>query len=580
MKNKILFFYSQKRRGIERFVLFSNPYREIICLNKNNIKSHLISLDQYIEDGYYIAGFISYETGGIFNDINLERKQHPYFYFGIYKKPKIIEMKISDYNRDQFVIYDLKDNITFDEYEKNIKKIKRYIKDGETYQINYCFKKKFKFAGDGLALFLELLKNQKTKYSAFIKYNGYNILSLSPELFFEIDKEKITMKPMKGTVIKGDEDINKIKDEKNLAENIMIVDLIRNDLGKICKTNSIKVPKKFTVEKYKTLYQMTSTITGRLKNNIKFSNIIESLFPSGSVTGAPKRRSMQIINLLEKEARGIYTGSIGYFSKDNAVFNICIRTPVINIDASEGEIGIGSGIVYDSDAQKEYKECQGKSNFFSSLEYDFKIFESILYKKNKGCFLLDQHLDRMEDACIKFDFEFNRFKLLEKLNTFVKNIKEDDEYKIRIFIDINGNITIDGKKIKKTKYYFKAMVSDEATDSSNIFFRYKTTKREFYDRKLKKAKENGFDEVIFFNEKGELTEGATSNIFVFKNGIFYTPPVCCGLLNGTLRQVLLETEPEKYKEKILYKQDLQNADGIFLCNSVRGLREVKNINLQ
>ncbi|MBP7791864.1 MAG: bifunctional anthranilate synthase component I family protein/aminotransferase class IV [Candidatus Goldbacteria bacterium] len=573
MKNKVLFYLPKSKGESEHFVLFSNPEKEIICFKRNSIKSTLLLLSEYVKKGYFVAGFICYETGCIFNDIIPENQNLPYFYFGIYKNFKIIKNLPKIENKDKFVLYDLNENVDFNEYKTNVKKIRDFLKNGEVYQINYCFKKKFKFAGDSFALFNELLKNQKTKYGVFFELGDYRFLSLSPELFFSIENGKITMKPMKGTIIKGgSENLSNIKDEKNLAENIMIVDLIRNDMGKICKINSIKTPKKFTVERYKTLYQMTSTITGKLRKKVKFIDIVYALFPSGSVTGAPKRRAMQIIKLLEKEQRGIYTGTIGFFSKDKAMFNVCIRTPIINTKTGEGEIGIGSGVVYDSKPEKEYKECQGKANFFISLAEDFRIFESMLYNRDNGFFLLNLHIHRLKNACKKFGFRFDEKKIRKTLTTCTKKIKTSENFKVRIFTTPDGGLNADYSKIQANNRDIKICFADERVDSSNIFLYYKTNKREFYERNLKKVKEKGYDEVVFFNEKGELTECSYSNIFIEKNGIFYTPPIKCGLLNGIYRQYLLKKFPLKYKEKVLYKKDLINADNIFICNSVRGMR--------
>ncbi|MCX8092848.1 MAG: bifunctional anthranilate synthase component I family protein/class IV aminotransferase [Candidatus Goldbacteria bacterium] len=576
-KDNYILFYSQKQdNGESRILFFSNPINVVECKRFKDIKDKLSLLDSFVEKKYFLAGFISYEQGYFFNDLKYNSHLSlPFFYFGIYENMEEIKKENIIIN-DDFVVFDLKNNITFNKYRDNIKKIKHLIKNGEVYQVNYCFKEKFRFSGSAESLFFKLCENQKTKYSFLVKNKNYYILSISPEMFFHIKDKDITMKPMKGTLLKSSVgDLNELKNEKNQAENIMIVDLIRNDLGKICEVNSISVPKKFTIEEYETIYQMTSTIKGKLKEKISFSDIFTALFPSGSVTGAPKRRAMQIIKLLEKEARGVYTGSIGYFSKNEALFNIAIRTPVINRKKNTGEMGIGSGIVFDSDAEKEFKECLGKARFFNSLVTDFKIFESILYKKGKGVFLLDEHLDRMETACMYFGFKFNKIKVLEEVVKVTKKIKDFDEYKIRIFVDLHGNVTTDTEKIIKKQKILKIMISDENVNSDNIFLRYKTTKREFYDRKLKEAKEKGFDEVVFFNEKGQLTECATSNIFILKDGVMYTPPVYCGLLDGALRRTLLITQPQKYKEKILYKEDLINADKIFICNSVRGIKECK-----
>jgi len=573
-KEFILFYSSFPSSEQPQVILFYNPIKQIICKNFADIEDKLKVLDFYINKGYYIAGFISYEAGLFFNDLKINKSiKFPLFSFGIYKKPVIIRNLKLDIKND-FAVYDIKRNIDFKEYKLKIKIIRDLLKNGEVYQINYCFKEKFRAFGDLLNLFFNLVNLQKTKYSAFIKSRENYILSISPEMFFFIKGDEIIMKPMKGTLLKdGNIKKEKLKDEKNKAENIMIVDLIRNDLGKICRINSIEVPEKFVIEDYGTLYQMTSTIKGKLKTK-KFSDIIKAIFPSGSVTGAPKRRAMQFISILEKEPRRVYTGSIGYFSKNRGLFNICIRTAVVDRKNNRAEMGIGSGVVYDSVASKEYRECLGKAKFLEKFAFDFKIFESILYEKGKGFFLLNEHLKRLKISCKKFRFKFNKSEVLKKLNSIKEKIKDENKYKIRIFIDANGNMNGDYEKIRDEKEKtVKLMLADEKVNSKNIFLYHKTTKRQFYDNWLKEAKQNGFDEVVFLNERGQITECATSNIFIEKNGIFFTPPVKCGLLNGTYRQHLLLSNPQKFREKILYKKDLLKAKEIFICNSVRAKRK-------
>jgi para-aminobenzoate synthetase/4-amino-4-deoxychorismate lyase len=355
--------------------------------------------------------------------------------------------------------------------------------------------------------------------------------------------------------------------KKIKQKNVMIVDLIRNDLGKICKINSISVPKLFHIEEYETLYQMTSEIRGKLKTK-DFYKIFKALFPSGSVTGAPKIKAMELIKKFENTERKIYTGAIGFITPNkNAVFNIPIRTIVLK--NNEGEIGIGSGIVYDSKAKSEYREYLGKAKFLLKTKKHFALIETMRIIKNKGYFLLLQHLSRLLNSCnfFKINCDINKIK-----NRLLK-IKFDNDYKIRLLVFPDGKFKIE-KNIYKENKSNLIDFSNFKTSSKNIFLYHKTTNREIYNKEYKNALKNGLFDVIFINEKDEITEGCISNIFIKVNGVFYTPPVKCGLLPGIYRNYLLNKDNKKYREKILFKKDILNADEIYLCNSVFFLKKV------
>lgn len=354
---------------------FFNPLDIFILDNYKNIPEFFKKVEKYSKK-YYLAGFLSFELGYTIEEaLNKKLKFQsgfPLALFFVYKKPVILKypekLNFEEFYGD-YEIKRLNLNMNFKEYEENLKKIKQYIRNGDIFQVNYTLKYKFQFKGSVFSFYNELKKRQKVSYNCFLNYNDFYILSISPELFFQKNGEYIRMKPMKGTVARGrnlDEDLLREeflkKDIKNRSENLMIVDLIRNDLGKICEIGSVKVKSLFDIEKYETLFQMTSTIEGRLKKNINFYEIIKSIFPSGSVTGAPKIRSMEIINELEKEPRNIYTGSLGFISPDGfAKFNVTIRT--ILISNNYGEMGIGGGIVYDSDIKDEFSEAKLKAKF-------------------------------------------------------------------------------------------------------------------------------------------------------------------------------------------------------------------------
>ncbi|MGB9595811.1 MAG: aminodeoxychorismate synthase component I, partial [Candidatus Poribacteria bacterium] len=454
------------------------------------------------------------------------------------------------------------------------------IARGETYQVNYTFKHKFDYNGSSIDLFFNLCMKQSASYSAFIRCSNYDILSLSPELFFRRIGNKIITKPMKGTIKRGvnnSDDLAKAEELqgsiKDRAENVMIVDLLRNDLGRISNIGSVKVDRLFDVEKYETLFQMTSTIQAQLKNGIKWFDIFKSIFPCGSVTGAPKISTMNIINSLEKEPRGIYTGGIGYISPNNeSVFNVAIRTVVLNRIDRKAEMGIGSGIVYDSKAQTEYDECLLKANFLTSKYNDFQLIETMLWE-NGEFYLLDLHIKRLKESAEYFLFDYDLQYIIEALIQKSRKFEYQRKYRVRLLLFRDGEVKISSSELDDIVKSPKAIISKHRVDQFNRFFYHKTTNRDLYDSELKKAREKGYYEVLFLNNKGEVTEGAISNIFLENNGKLYTPPIDCGLLNGVYRQFMLENG-FPIVEKVLFEEDLFEADKIYLANSVRGMVEV------
>jgi len=351
--------------------LFENPSFVIECHKLSELESIFNRMEDALNKGYYLAGFISYEAGYAFENIFSSHQTYdfPLVCFGAYRTPHPLPLSLGERGEIEPPIVRIKRGEGIKQhYLSAIKTIKQHLAAGDTYQVNYTFKYKFNLNGSPFDLYQRLKKRQATPYSAFIETNDFTILSLSPELFFRKWGNKIKTKPMKGTAIPGRSQASRLEnDPKNQSENIMIVDLLRNDLGRIAKTGTVKTTKLFKVEKYQTLCQMTSTIEAEIPANIALYHLFRNVFPSGSVTGAPKIRTMQIIRELEKEERKIYTGSIGLITPDrDMVFNVAIRT--ILLEGDKGEMGIGSGIVYDSDPGKEYEECLLKAGFFTKLQ--------------------------------------------------------------------------------------------------------------------------------------------------------------------------------------------------------------------
>ena len=343
--------------------LFDDPAFIIRCFKLSEVENCFKQMEAALAKGCYLAGFLSYEAGYAFEPCFHNNKAYdfPLVCFGVYRyhgpHPKD---KVDSPRRQPRAQRERGEN-----YFSALKRIKRQLAAGNSYQVNYTFKLKFDFKGDPFSLYNELIQRQPTPYSAFIETEDFSVLSLSPELFFHKQGEKIKVKPMKGTLGLGKGNRQRLRrDPKNRAENLMIVDLLRNDLGRIAKTGSVKTTRLFEIEKHPTLYQMTSTVEAEVPENIDLYHLFKNIFPSGSVTGAPKIRTMQIIRELEKEERKIYTGAIGYITpQKDLLFNVAIRTLLIK--GNHGELGIGSGITYASDPQQEWEECRLKARFLT-----------------------------------------------------------------------------------------------------------------------------------------------------------------------------------------------------------------------
>lgn len=589
-KNNFVFLETNRfDKNNSHSYLFFNPIKIISCYKLEEVKDSLLKVQDFISKGYYAAGFISYEAGFSFEE-TLKRSgvdpDFPLLWFGVYKRPAIFSHKEKIkllQKQSKYEVKNLKSNISRRKYVDNIERIKGFIREGRTYQVNYTFKYKFDFSGSIFSLYEDLKSKQSVSYSALVNTNKISIVSLSPELFFRKRGSQVEVKPMKGTSERGmciEEQKQNMEalsqSAKNRSENIMIVDLLRNDFGRISKPGSVKTEKLFEVEKYETLLQMISIVKCRLRENVSVYDLFKAIFPSGSVTGAPKISTMRIINSLEKEPRRIYTGSIGFFAPNgDAVFNVAIRTALINNKTKRGEMGIGSGIIIDSDAEREFEECELKADFMSKKTKDFKLIETILWRPEKGYFLLKSHLERLSLSAEYFNFKFDKKSIMKELRFLETDFEQKSDYKVRLILDDSGSIEIKFSKIYNSAKALRVGFSNKKTYSKDIFLYHKTTQRDLYNKEHRRWKDKGCFDVIFTNEKNQITEGAISNIIVKKGRYYYTPPVNCGLLNGVYRKFLFKKRDPVIIEKILRKKDLYNADKIYVINSVKGMLRVE-----
>jgi para-aminobenzoate synthetase / 4-amino-4-deoxychorismate lyase len=594
-QNSVLLQTSRFDAFNKRSLIFTNAIRTIGAATLDEVPELFRQVENALVSGFHVAGYVGYECGyhfERFDGITATFSDLPLAWFGVYRAPAIYDhatgclegasvfpptRPISQQVPARFAQHvDLA--IAKEDYYAKIQEIKQYIAAGETYQVNFTDRVCVATKLSADRAFGALLQQQPVAYSALLNVAGHHILSLSPELFFRIEGDRIVARPMKGTMPRGldifedaEAALRLQRDEKNRSEHVMIVDLLRNDLGRICTMGSVRVEDIFSVEKYETLLQMTSTIAGTLRRGLSYYEIFRAIFPSGSITGAPKIRTMQIIHELEERPRGIYTGAIGHISPNgSATFNVAIRTLVLK--DGEARMGVGGGIVADSEPSEEYRECLLKTEFLVRPPRNFQLIETILWDGDFS--LLAMHLDRLESSAEYFNFSCDRLAITAQMIDASSLFQPLQRYRVRLLLNVSGNVTITATKLPLDAPTGLIRLSPERTASKDVFLRHKTTERNLYESQYAEARANGFDDVIFLNERDEITEGAISNIFIQRAGKLFTPPVSSGVLPGVFRRQLLATTGDA-AEHVLKLPDLESADAVFLCNSVRGLWQVK-----
>lgn len=564
---------------------YTDPIDIITIYDSNSIRLAMQKLLHYHGNGYHLAGYLSYELGmhleSKLNVLGSEISDEPLMHFGVFNsfsEHAPIDCLYTSENID----LKLKPSWTEAEYKKKFERTMTYIRQGDAYQVNLTFPMRATFKRSARTLYSAFRSRQKGSYGGIISLTGGpEIISHSPELFFSKFGKKMTMRPMKGTRPRAEtaEADNKLKrnmklDEKSQAENLMIVDLLRNDLSRISDTGSVKVPELFSLETYPTLHQMTSQVTSKLKDSQNFIDIFKSLFPCGSVTGAPKIRAMEIIKELEESDRGAYCGSIGYIDPEGtACFNVGIRTIILK----EGELryNVGSGLVMDSDASDEYAECILKADVLK--KQNSEILETFLWQPRTGVKNFSQHKKRLIKTANELKYPF---KEVHFQNAIKSIISVDKPQRVRLALNNLGEFNI------QQSDYEPYQINSEVTFSLSKYplsdkvqvTRHKVSDRNFYDgernriRKLTEA-----EEVIFLNNKNEICEGSYTSIFIKKNGVLVTPPLSSGLLPGILRADLLEKK--QAIERKLTITDIIEAKEVFLGNSLRGLMKAKLLDI-
>nr|WP_314630242.1 aminodeoxychorismate synthase component I [uncultured Janthinobacterium sp.] len=478
-------------------------------------------------------------------------------------------------------------------FTRALDRIHDYIVAGDTYQVNYTYRLRFDAFGSPLALYARLRARQPVPYGALVMLpDGGALLSLSPELFVRHAQGELTARPMKGTAPaapaeQGEENARRAsalaQDPKNRAENLMIVDLLRNDIGRIAVTGSVKVPALFQVTRYSSVLQMTSTVQARLRGDASLADIFQALYPCGSITGAPKRRTMEIIAELEPAPRGIYTGAIGWFDPPAAglahpVGDFCMSVPIRTLALQapatsgirRGEMGVGAGIVLDSDPHDEFAECQLKARFLTGLSNDFELFETLHASRADGCRQQERHLARLAASSAYFGFSWDAKAARAALQAACAARADDAPFRLRLALTQDGQLSVQSGALSVLPDTVKIMLADEATSADDLFLRHKSSVRTRYDAAWRAAEAQGGFDMLFFNERGELTEGGRSNVFVQLDGRWHTPPLACGLLPGVQRAAMLADPAWNAQETVITRAMLAQAEAIVVCNALRG----------
>ena len=569
--NVLLVFDFADRRGRPRRLCFTRPDRVVAARSLAEVRPALREVEAAAASGLYAAGYVGYEAAPAFDPALAVREGSPLplLWFGLFREPA--PQPTSARGDYQLTGWSASDDRPA--YERNFAAAREAIARGDTYQFNYSFRLRARFEGDALAFYEQLASNQRAAYCAYLDTGAHRILSASPELFFRWDGRTIVTRPMKGTARRGlwpeeDEALGAwlAASEKNRAENVMIVDLMRSDLGRVARVGSVRVRDLCRVERYPTVFQMTSTVEARTRPRVSLEEVFAAAFPSGSVTGAPKVSTMRLIAALEDSPRGVYCGGVGLLTpRGEAVFNVAIRTVVIDSATGAAEYGVGGGLTWDSVGGDEYEEALAKATVLAARREPFRLLETMRLERGRYA-LLNRHLARLRASAGYFDIPVSvravRRALAEHARAFPAG-----ERRARLLVSESGEARVESVPLEELPAGPRPVaLAARPVSRTDRFLYHKTTRREVYDSRRRPHPE-AFD-VLLSNEEGELTEFTTGNLVVELEGRRWTPPRECGLLAGTMRAELLERG--EIAEQTLTLSQLGEARSLWLINSVRG----------
>ena len=556
----------------ERYT-FTQPIRELKTRDLAEVADLLAQVESYQEQGYYVVGYVSYEAAPAFEE-KLAVHKAPLLaeyllYFTVHDRVETSPIPLTYEEVD--LPSKWREQTSAEDYEKAISQIHHHLRQGDTYQVNYTVQLKQDLSVNPFAIYNRMVVEQEAGYNAYVEHDEMAVISMSPELFFEQNDRELTTRPMKGTTQRGvtdQEDLAQAswleQDPKNRSENMMIVDLLRNDMNRISEVGSEYVEHLCQVEQYSTVWQMTSTIKSQLRPAVDLVAIFRSLFPCGSITGAPKIATMEIIKDLEPQPRGVYCGTIGLLLPNGRrIFNVAIRT--IQLHKGQAIYGVGGGITWDSTWESEYREVHQKAAVLYRKQARFKLITTGKVSQ-KSLLFEDQHLERLTKASRYFAYPFDPEELRQKIEEECQACDSHQDYRLRISLSKSGEIELSRQILTPLSPSFcKTKLCLQEADLNQSFTYFKTTHRPHLSL--------GKQEIIYHNAAGELLETSIGNLVLKINGKLYTPPTSLGILPGIYRQHLLERG--LVDEKVLTLKDLAQAEAIYGCNAVRGLYELE-----
>ena len=577
--------------------LYQSPLKTIQASNAVDLDVALQEIEQAIHDQQYVVTCFSYELGEHLLGLTPKKSKTPWVQAWVFKDvQKLSKEDVNQWLKTQInhrvgapVIQKTSLSITQQQFESDISKIHEWIKSGDTYQVNHTYRIHGELSGSPLAAYEVLRQKQPGPYGAFIEHDNGWVLSCSPEWFLQKTGSTLMTKPMKGTAKVGESSSEELhEDTKNRAENVMIVDLLRNDLSKISLPGTVKVPYLFEVQQHGDVLQMTSTISSTSKENLKLKELLQAIFPCGSVTGAPKKKTMELIQALESESRNLYCGAIAWFDPSMQVglgdlgMSVVIRTLELEKDQSF-QMGVGGGITIDSESSDEWHECQTKAGFLYALQNQpepLGLFETIRIEDGQACHL-GMHLERISQSAkeLKIKFDANRARSL--IQEACSTLDKQSIYRLRLDLSAEGLLSVKTAPIQNLQpgpilWAGDLLSSDTTMSSADRLLGHKVTRRKLYDQAWLAAEKLGAFDALFINEQGFVTEGGRSNVFVKKDGRWLTPPLASGCLPGVMRSIVLKDAKYQAIEQNITRSDILSAEEVIFTNALRGIVKTSN----
>jgi para-aminobenzoate synthetase / 4-amino-4-deoxychorismate lyase len=577
--------------------LYQSPLKTIQANNAVDLEVALQEIEQAIHDQQYVVTCLSYELGEHLLGLTPQKSKTPWVQAWVFKD--VQKLSKDDVNQwlkaqtnqvvDAPVIQKTTSSITQQQFEGDIAKIQEWIKAGDTYQVNHTYRIKGELSGSPLAAYELLRQKQPGPYGAYIEHANGWVLSCSPEWFLQKTGNTLMTKPMKGTAKVGESSSEELHDDaKNRAENVMIVDLLRNDLSKISLPGSVKVPYLFEVQQHGDVLQMTSTISSISKENLRLKELLQAIFPCGSVTGAPKKRTMELIQELESEPRNLYCGAIAWFDPSSQAglgdlgMSVVIRT--LELEKNQHfQMGVGGGITIDSESSDEWHECQTKAGFLYALQNQAEpigLFETIRIENGQAC-RLEMHLDRISQSAKELKIKFDSNRGISLIQEACSTLDKQLIYRLRLDLSAEGLLSVKTAAIQDLQpgpilWASDLLAMDTTMLSTDQLLGHKVTRRKLYDQAWLAAEKLGSFDALFINEQGFVTEGGRSNVFIKKNGQWLTPPLASGCLPGVMRSVVLSDTKYQAVEQNITRADVLSAEEVIFTNALRGIVQTTN----